>query len=260
MAIIPTLYRKELRTYFSTPFGWVIMAFVLVLQGISLSYSLKLFRDAPQKEGLLYAILHAPVFWFYFLFIFPLLTMRSFAEEEKTGTLESLLTAPIKTNQVVIAKFLAAYTFYMILWLPLLLYPCLADIANYCVFSWYGYESRMVLDYRWADIIGSYSILMLIGSWFVALGVLASSLTNSQIIAGIITIGLLVMTFFLGIVPIVWGDFPASAAFHYVSCMEHLDAFTQGLIDSRPFVFYLSATILTLAITMRIVDHRRWTH
>ncbi len=260
MSVIPTLYRKELRTYFSTPFGWVILAFVLVLQGISLSYSLKLFKDAPQNEGLLYGILHAPVFWFYFLFIFPLLTMRSFAEEEKTGTLETLLTAPVKTGQVVISKFLAAYSFYIVLWLPLLLYPLLSDGANALVSSVHGYDSPMLLSYRPSDIIGAYGILLLMGAWFTALGVFASSLTNSQIIAGIITIGLLILTFFLGLVPIVWGDFPASAIFHYVSCMEHLDSFSQGLVDTRPVVFYLSATVLTLAVTARIVDHRRWKH
>lgn len=258
MSTILTLYKKELRTYFSTPFGWVILAFVLVLQGFSLSYSLKLFRDAPQNEGVLYTILHAPVFWFYFLFIFPLLTMRSFAEEEKTGTLETLMTAPLKTGQVVIAKYLAAFSFYICLWLPLLLYPTISDAANMFVSTVHGYASPMVVSYRMSDIIGSFGILTLMGSWFIALGVLASSLTNSQIIAGIITVGILVMTFFLGLVPIVWGEFPASAAFHYISCMEHLDSFTQGLLDTRPVIFYLSATVLTLAITARIVDHRRW--
>lgn len=260
MSTILTLYRKELRTYFSTPFGWVILAFVLVLQGFSLSYALKLFRDTPQNEGLLYTIFHAPVFWFYFLFIFPLLTMRSFAEEEKTGTLETLLTAPIKTGQVVIAKFFAAYSFYICLWLPLLLYPFISDGANMLVAQLHGYASPMVISYRLSDIIGAYGILALMGSWFIALGVLASALTNSQIIAGIITVGILVMTFFLGLVPIVWGEFPASSIFHYISCMEHLDSFTQGLLDTRPLVFYLSATVLTVAITARIVDHRRWTH
>lgn len=260
MSTIATLYRKELRTYFATPFGWVILGCILIMQGISLSYSLKLFRDMPQNEGLLYTMLHAPVFWFYFLFIFPLLTMRSFAEEEKTGTLETLLTAPVKTGQVVTAKYLAAYSYYIFLWLPLLLYPFISEGANALASYLQGVSSPMHLSYRMSDVIGSYSILMLMGAWFTALGVLASSLTNSQIIAGIITIGILVMTFFLGIVPIVWGEFPASSIFHYVSSMEHLDSFSQGLIDTRPVVFYISATILTLAITARVVDHRRWTH
>lgn len=260
MSTTLTLYRKELRSYFSTPFGWVILAFVLIMQGISLSYTLKLFRDTPQKEGILYTVLHAPVFWFYFLFIFPLLTMKTFAEEEKTGTLETLLTAPVKTGQVVIAKYLASYTYYIFLWLPLLLYPLISQGANSLAAMTQHSQSSMYITYSMADIVGSYSIILLMGAWFTSLGVLASSLTSSQIISGIITVGFLVLSFFMGIVPIVWGEFPASSLFHYVSSMEHLDTFTQGLIDSRPVIFYTSATILTLAITARIVDYRRWTH
>ena len=166
------------------------------------------------------------MFWFYFLFIFPLLTMRSLAEEEKTGTLESLLTTPIKTWQVVLGKYFSAYAFYIILWLPMLLYPLLAD---------------------WSNLI-------------TAIGIFASSLTGSQIISGIITIGLLVLIFFMGLIPVVWGEFPAAGIFHYMSCSEHLDRFSAGLVDTRPVVFYLTMTVLTLAVTIRIIDHRRWKH
>ena len=102
MSPVLTIFRKELRSYVMTPYGWVILAFVMALQSVSLSGTLKAFQLAPQKEGILFFILHSPMFWFYFLFIFPLLTMRSLAEEEKTGTLESLLTTPIKTWQVVL--------------------------------------------------------------------------------------------------------------------------------------------------------------
>lgn len=260
MSTIATLYRKELRSYFTTPFGWVILAFILVMQGLSLTFALKLFRDTPQKESLLFHIINSPIFWFFFMFLFPLLTMRSFAEEEKTGTLETLLTAPVKTGQVVIAKFLAAYSFYIFLWLPVLLYPPISDIANFAVSSIEGVQSPMHITYTFADIIGTYSILLLIGAWFSALGILASSLTNSQIIAGIISIGILVLVFFMGYVPVVWGEFPAASIFHYISSVEHLDNFTRGLMDTRPVIFYITATILTLAITARIVDHRRWSH
>ena len=108
MSPVLTIFRKELRSYVMTPYGWVILAFVMALQSVSLSGTLKAFQLAPQKEGILFFILHSPMFWFYFLFIFPLLTMRSLAEEEKTGTLESLLTTPIKTWQVVLGKYFSA--------------------------------------------------------------------------------------------------------------------------------------------------------
>lgn len=151
MSPVLTIFRKELRSYVMTPYGWVILAFVMALQSVSLSGTLKAFQLAPQKEGILFFILHSPMFWFYFLFIFPLLTMRSLAEEEKTGTLESLLTTPIKTWQVVLGKYFSAYAFYIILWLPMLLYPLLADWSNLIVQWIYGYDAGMVLPYRLAD-------------------------------------------------------------------------------------------------------------
>ncbi len=260
MSAIFTIFKKELRNYLMTPYGWVILAFVMALQSVSLSGTLKAFTLEPQKEGILFFILHSPMFWFYFLFIFPLITMRSLAEEEKTGTLESLLTTPIKTWHVVLGKYLSAYSFYIILWLPMLLYPILADWSNALVDWWYGYDAGMEISYRLADWVGTYSILLLIGAWFTSIGILASSMTNSQIIAGIISIGLLVLIFFMGLIPVVWGEFPAAGIFHYISASEHLDRFSAGLLDTRPAIFYLTATILTLAFTVRIIDHRRWKH
>ena len=255
MSPVLTIFRKELRSYVMTPYGWVILAFVMALQSVSLSGTLKAFQLAPQKEGILFFILHSPMFWFYFLFIFPLLTMRSLAEEEKTGTLESLLTTPIKTWQVVLGKYFSAYAFYIILWLPMLLYPLLADWSNLIVQWIYGYDAGMVLPYRLADWAGAYAILLLIGAWFTAIGIFASSMTGSQIISGIITIGLLVLIFFMGLIPVVWGEFPAAGIFHYMSCSEHLDRFSAGLVDTRPVIFYLTMTVLTLAVTIRIIDH-----
>ena len=102
--------------------------------------------------------------------------------------------------------------------------------------------------------------LLLVGAWFTAIGIFASSMTGSQIISGIITIGLLVLIFFMGLIPVVWGEFPAAGIFHYMSCSEHLDRFSAGLVDTRPVVFYLTMTVLTLAVTIRIIDHRRWKH
>ena len=71
---------------------------------------------------------------------------------------------------------------------------------------------------------------------------------------------MLVLIFFMGLIPVVWGEFPAAGIFHYMSCSEHLDRFSAGLVDTRPVVFYLTMTVLTLAVTIRIIDHRRWKH
>ena len=99
MRLFRILTLKELNGYFLTPFGWVILAFVTLMQGISLSTAMKGFRDTPVRDSLVYVTFHTPLFWFYFLFIFPLIT-----EEERSGTLETLLTAPVRTWQVVFSK------------------------------------------------------------------------------------------------------------------------------------------------------------
>lgn len=92
----------------------------------------------------------------------------------------------------------------------MLLYPLLADWSNLIVQWAYGYDAGMALPYRLADWAGAYAILLLIGAWFTSIGIFASSLTGSQIISGIITIGLLVLIFFMGLIPVVWGEFPAA--------------------------------------------------
>ncbi len=102
-------------------------------------------------------------------------------------------------------------------------------------------------------------ILALMGSYFTALGMLGSALTSSQIVAGIITIGLLVLHYFLGYVPIIWGEnFRAASIFRYLSSQQHLADFTTGIIDTRAIAFYLIAASFTVFLTHHLVDFRRW--
>ncbi|MCC8022106.1 MAG: ABC transporter permease [Akkermansiaceae bacterium] len=255
---IRTIYGKELKSYLFTPFGWVVLACIMALQSFSLHATLQMMQAGPVSEGILFYMLDNQTFWFYFLFMFPLITMRTFAEEERLGTLEGLLTAPVTTGQVVLGKYAAAFTFYMLLWLPLLLYPWLSEVANLWTEMRFGDVPGMALEYRLADWLGAFLILFLVGAWFLSLGLLCSAMTRSQIIAGILTIGTLITYYFLGRVTALWGEFPAAPAFHYISCYEQIDAFSRGMIDTRPAVLYVTLTVLTLAFTQRIVDYRRW--
>jgi len=242
------LFRKELKSFFFSPFGWVVMAFVVLMNGISLSMAMKGFRDSAAQDSLVYVAFHTPVFWFFFLFIFPLITMRSFAGEERSGTLETLLTAPVHTWQVVISKFSASYVFYALLWVPTLLQLKLFDLTT-----------QLPPAYNGGAVLGTYSIILLMGGFFVAIGCLASSLTSSQIIAGILTIFLLILQNFLGYVTVIWGEnFSGAGAFHYISNQQHLHSFAKGVLDSRPVVYYLSMAAFTLFLTYQVVDFRRW--
>ncbi len=106
---------------------------------------------------------------------------------------------------------------------------------------------------------GTFTVLMLMGAAFIAVGCLASALTSSQIIAGLLTIGLLVLQYFLGFVTIIWGEsFSGAAFFHYISSQQHLHYFTKGLFDTRPVIYFLSVAIFVLFLTYQVVDFRRW--
>lgn len=248
MRVFRILLMKELKGFFLTPFGWVVLAFVTVMQGVSLSTAMKGFRDTPVKDSLVYVTFHTPVFWFYFLFIFPLITMRLFAEEERSGTLETLLTAPVRTWQVVLSKYGAAMVFYALLWIP--------AFVQFKLFEW---TTELPPAWTPGAMLGAFAILMLMGAAFTAIGCLASALTSSQIIAGILTIGILVILYFMGFVTVIWGEsFAGAPLFHYISSQQHLHYFTSGLIDTRPFVWHLSVALFVLALTYQVVDFRRW--
>jgi ABC-2 type transport system permease protein len=248
MRLFRILVLKELKGFFLTPFGWVVLVFVTLMQGISLSTAMKGFRDTPVKDSLIYVTFHTPLFWFYFLFIFPLITMRLFAEEERNGTLETLLTAPVRTWQVVASKYFAAMIFYALLWLP--------SLVQFKLFEW---VTGLPPAWTGGALGGTFAVLMLMGAAFTAVGCFASALTSSQIIAGIITIGLLVIQYFVGYVTVIWGEsFVGASLFHYISSQQHLHYFASGLFDSRPFVYYLSVTVFVLFLTYQVVDFRRW--
>jgi len=248
MRLLRILTFKELKGYFLTPFGWIVLAFVTVMQGLSLSTAMKGFRDTPVKDSLVYVTFHTPLFWFYFLFIFPLITMRLFAEEQRSGTLETLLTAPVRTWHVVLSKYAAAMIFYTVLWVPAL--------VQFKMFVW---TTQLPPAWTPGALIGTFAAVMLMGSAFTAIGCLASAITSSQIIAGLLTIGLLVIQYFLGFVTVIWGEsFSGAPVFNYISSQRHLHYFASGLLDSRPAVYFLSVAVFVLFLTYQVVDFRRW--
>ncbi len=256
-ATLRTIYAREIKSYLAAPFGWVILACTMGLEGFWLQGVIQIMGKATD-EGVMFHMLNNVNFWFFFIFIFPLITMRSFAEEERLGTLEGLLTAPVTTAQIVLGKYLAAYTFYLLLWVPMLLYPWMSDLGNVYTQVRYGIEATGTIEYRVADWFGPYGILALSGLFFISLGLLCSSLTRSQIIAGVLCTCLMITYYFLGRVTELWGEFPAAPAFHYLSITEQVSSFSRGLVDTRPLVLYVSATIFVLALTRRVVDYRRW--
>ncbi len=246
--MLAALIKKEFRSFVQSPLGWVIFAYTIFMQGICLSTAMKSLTDTPLVENLVYVTYHTPNFWFFFLFLFPLITMRAFAEEENSGTLECLLTTPLETRHLVMAKFFARLLFYMLLWVP--------GILVFCLF---GFITDLATPFMREVVFTSHLYLLILGAYFISLGCFASSLTGNQIIAGILTIGFLIIQYFLGFVTLIWGEqFQAAELFKLFSVQNHLRNACRGILDTSPLMLYILLTFFTLLLTHHTVNYRRW--
>ena len=241
---------KELRAFFLSPVAWVVLALFMLLLGFSFSLTVNMVREKPSEFSMVRWTFFPPWFWYYYFFLFPLITMRLFAEEQKLGTLESLLTAPVRASQVLLAKYFAALVFYIVLWLPALL--------NLGLLRW---VMRGEIDIPAGSLWSSYLIIFATGMFHIALGCLASALTKSQIIAAILAFALILLHFLAGtFLMFITQDNPdrIRPLLDHAVIYRHLDYFTLGLIDTRPLIYYASGTILVLAFTHQVLEYRRW--
>src|SRR6201984_2762277 len=244
-----TLVARELSGFYFSPIAYVVLFFFLILNGLSFWFAVALLSRGPSELTLVQAFFNSAVFWIAYLLVFPVITMRLFAEEFKLGTIETLMTAPVRDSEVVISKFLAALIFYLSLWLPSLLY--------FIVFGWLGNRSAIgSAGQLWAP----YLLLFIMGMFNVALGCLASALTSNQIVAAMISLVLTIGVFFLTLINYVVNvSSPLLREITaYVAQLDHMDSFSRGVIDSRVFVFYPSMTLLLLVITYHVFQYRRW--
>lgn len=244
-----TLFGREVGHYFHQPLAYVVLFFFVLLTAANFQFTLKLLNKTDGQISVVVAFFNSPLFWFPFLLIFPLLTMRLFSEEYKLGTIETLMTAPVRDVQVVLAKYLGAFFFYMVLWVPSLLY--------FLIFQW---KADMNAAGAMGSYLGSYTIIALVGAFYLALGCLASALTKNQIVAAITAFALICLMFFLSLISFL---FPNSSPIlqeltYYFSTLEHMAEFSRGIFDTRPIVFYTSLTIFTLFATYHIFQYRRW--
>jgi ABC-2 type transport system permease protein len=175
--------------------------------------------------------------------------MRLFAEEFKLGTIEPLTTAPVRDWQVVLSKFFGALIFYLILWIPTLLYFWIfAKIAN------------QPAAHSAGAYFGSYLMLLLLGMFYLSIGCLTSVLTKNQIIAAVISFCAITLLFFLGLVQFILLDVTSTTRdlLGYFSAIEHMGTFSRGVIDTRPIVLYLSMTVVMLTLTYQAFQSRKW--
>jgi len=248
------VFKKEMRLYFGSPVAYVVLTFFLLISGwffsqIFLFYSDISMRSMMQPQfGQNLSITEnvmRPLFSnmsVVLLFFIPMLTMRLFAEEKRAGTMELLLTYPVRDGEVLAGKFLAGLGLYAVLLGLTLLYPGLV-----------AYFTRV----EWGPILTGYLGLVLLGATFLAVGLLISSLTENQIVAGFGTFGVLLAFWVIG-----WGaEFAGGgmrAVLQYLSVTEHMDGFSRGLIDTKDLVYYGSAVALALFLTLRSLESKRW--
>lgn len=243
-AVLAT-FRRELRAYFYSPLAYVVMFFLLVVNGFTFAIIVSLLNDPRANMGrpLDYFFGGTIFFWLLLVFIGPVLTMRLLSEELRSGSIEVLMTAPVTEVQVVLGKYFAALAFYVALWLPTLSYA--AILAHYSTVDW-------------GPIAAGYLGILLIGALFLAVGMFASAMTRSQLLAAIISFALLFLLIGLGVLENLANNDTMKQVFGYVDLWSHMTDFAKGIVDTRRLVYYLSAIAFFLFLTSRALEDRKW--
>lgn len=243
------LLQREVMSFFQGALGYVVLFFLLLVTGFNFLFSLSWLDGRPTEVTLVEVFFNTAIFWIGYILVFPLLTMRSFSEEFKMGTIEALMTAPVSDLQVVAAKFCGIVVFYAVVWVPSFFYFRIFEIVT----------SEQVAVSA-GPYIGSYLLLLLIGLFFISIGCLASVLTQNQIVAAVISLFAILIFFCAGfLVFVTVNASPVLQEFaSYFSAVEHMAGFSRGILDSRTMIFYLSGTVLMLALTFQIFQARRW--
>jgi len=242
------LFRKELVSYFVSPLFYVVAAVFLCLCGFFFYTRLVFFVE----YGFGYDILGN--FWLAFLagapysismvllLVMPLLTMRLFAEERKLGTIELLLTYPVRDGELVAAKFAACATVFVMMLAGTLLYP-------FYVFY--------LQPFPLVTLLAGYLGLVLLGVSFIACGVFVSSLTESQVVAAIGTLGILLLCWVL-----TWNEAASSPTLLQVltrlSMFDHFQGFARGVIDVQDVAYFVFVVWFFCFLTLRVLEARKW--
>lgn len=239
MSATLTMMRREIGAYFLSPIAYIVMAIFLFSSG--LVFSLAVFQ--PGEEASLRSMLD---FWLVLIltFVLPMLTMRLIAEEMRSGTIETLMTAPITETQIVLGKFIGVMAVYKILLATLIIYPL--------ILSFFGKVDLLLLV---CNIVG----LVLLGCLFTSVGLFFSACTKHQVIAVLLSFVVLAMITFAshGLAQQVSAGW-IRVGLQHISVRAHFADFVRGVIDLNHTVFFLSTTALFLYLTVKRLEVRRW--
>ncbi|MDJ0765500.1 MAG: ABC transporter permease [Myxococcota bacterium] len=237
--------KREFAAIFFSPIAYVLLVATMVYNGIVFMLIVEFLSDPRSPHGAAMQFMFGGTNFFYLLIIAAasFITMRLISQEKSSGTLETLLTAPIGDVSVVLAKYAAAVGFYVVLWLPTLLYPMLLSRHS---------------DIDIGPIAAGYLGTLGMGMMFLSVGLLASALSKNQIVAALLSFGGNMVLFLLGVFEFIQGSQSSDSLIGYLNLWTQMEAFGRGIVDTRYLVYYGSVTVFVLFCTVQVVQMRRW--
>lgn len=256
MSNIIAIADRELRSYFASPiayaviglfalvFGWMFYTFLkfFILQSMQMQQMMGMGGGGTVNVNQMLIrplILQISVI---ILFVLPMITMRTYSEEKRSGTIELLLTSPVTDLEIILGKFLGALALYALM--------LLVTVPTITLLFWYG-------EPDWKPVVTSYLGLLLVGGSFIAYGLFISSLTKNQIVAGVLTFCSLLMLLLVSWLQDSVGPM-GRAVISAVAIFEHFEDFSKGVIDTKHLVYYASVITFGLFLTAKSVDSERW--
>jgi len=241
------IFRRELLSLWVSPLAWVVLTVFLMLQGWSYFLVVRHLASSPDiavDAGPVQAYFGQSIFLIISLLLLcPALTMRLFAEEKRSGTLEALLTAPVTPTGVVLGKYGAVLVTYIAMWAPTVLYVVIL---------------RGTGSIDWGVVASSYLGVIAIGAGYLAIGVLMSTLTRSQLVAFLLTTVIQFGLFIFGIGEYVFDPGPLLDACSHVSVFAQMEELSKGVVDLRRLVFDATLIGTPLFVAVRVVESWRW--
>ncbi len=252
------IYRKEMRSYFINPIGYIYLGVFLVFSALLCCYTTLISGTYDTSSYFTFLI-------FTFVILIPILTMRLFAEERKLRTEQLLLTAPVTITGMVLGKYFAALTIFVIG----VLLSCINFLPLYIIGAAESAGETDALTHIGpvtAEIVGSLVALILLGAALIAVGTFISALTENQLSAAIITIGVIAAMVLLNVFnlltdsdgqPII-GSYVIRFVIDWVSVVSRFTVFGQGIFDFSALLYYVSLAFVFLFLTVRVYEKRRW--
>jgi ABC-2 type transport system permease protein len=242
-----TIFKRELLSLFVTPAAWIVIVVFLIIQGAHFYLMVYHFGQNPEltvDQGPVQAFFGESIlFYMPLILLCPGMTMRLFAEERRAGTIETLLTAPVGTTGVVLGKFGAAFVTYVVMWVPTVLYLVIL---------------RRTGDIDWHVAGTSYLGVALVGAGYLAIGTLMSAMTESQLVAVVLSALVILGLFMIGIGEFLFPSGVLHDVCAYVSVWGQMGELSKGIVDLRRLVLDATLVVLPLFVTVRAVDAWRW--